>query len=48
MDTPLTPALAELAQDAAIRALEQSPDFDPDNTKRCALRQAMEAIRGAA
>ena len=61
MDTPLTTALDDLAQDAefhlygaetaliaALRALEQSPDFDPDSTKRCALWQAMEAIRGVA
>lgn len=61
MDTDLTTAVTELAQDAefhlygaetaliaALRALEQSPDYDPDSTKRAALRQAMEAIRGAA
>ena len=39
---------AETALIAAIRALEQSPDFDPDQTRRAALTQAMEAIRGAA
>lgn len=39
---------AETALIAALRALEQSPDYDPDSTKRAALKQAMEAIRGAA
>lgn len=39
---------AESALLSALRALEQSPDVDPDNSKRAALKQAMEAIRGAA
>lgn len=39
---------AESALVAALKALDQSPDYDPDSTKRAALKQAMEAIRGAA